>query len=239
MKRITIPERFGYPTVDIYVNNTTYTLKTGEEITIDDHVAEIIENAIALAPKQGRNISKLAQFVEGCIEEISAVELDGCTVINAYAFCMCDNLHTVNIPSSVVNIKDRAFSSCNKLKTVNFAKDSKLETIGAGAFIYDYELSYANIPNGIKTIGDTAFAYCYGLSTITIPESVETIGSGGFSTCKGLSRVIMRATTPPSIQANTFLEVPADCKFEVPSVAVDAYKAAPNWSALANRIIGK
>ena len=52
MKTINIPKRFGYPTVDIYINNKTYTLKSGEEITVDDNVAAIIENAIALAPKE-------------------------------------------------------------------------------------------------------------------------------------------------------------------------------------------
>ena len=51
MKTITIPVRLGYPTVDIEINNKTYTFKSGEEITVDDYVAEVIENAIALAPK--------------------------------------------------------------------------------------------------------------------------------------------------------------------------------------------
>lgn len=51
MKTITIPKSFGYPTVDIVVNNIRYTVKSGEQVTVDDHVAEVIENAIALAPK--------------------------------------------------------------------------------------------------------------------------------------------------------------------------------------------
>jgi hypothetical protein len=51
MKTITIPKRFGYPTAKITANGKEYILKSGEEITVEDHIAEIIENAIALEPK--------------------------------------------------------------------------------------------------------------------------------------------------------------------------------------------
>ena len=47
MKTITIPKRFGYPTLDIMVNGKVYTVKSGEEITVEDNIAEAIENAIA------------------------------------------------------------------------------------------------------------------------------------------------------------------------------------------------
>ena len=52
MKTITIPKSFGYPTVDIVVNGKKYTVKSGEEVTIENHIAEVIENAMALAPKE-------------------------------------------------------------------------------------------------------------------------------------------------------------------------------------------
>lgn len=51
MKTITIPKRFGYPTAKITANGKEYILKSGEEIAVEDHIAEIIENAIALEPK--------------------------------------------------------------------------------------------------------------------------------------------------------------------------------------------
>ena len=51
MKTITIPKSFGYPTLDVTVNGKVYTVKSGEEITLEDHIAEAIENAIALEPK--------------------------------------------------------------------------------------------------------------------------------------------------------------------------------------------
>ena len=51
MKTITIPKNFGYPTMEIIANGKHYELSSGKEITVEDNLAEVIENAIALAPK--------------------------------------------------------------------------------------------------------------------------------------------------------------------------------------------
>ena len=61
MTTLTIPTKFGYPKFDIYINGKKYTLQSGVEITVEDHVADIIENAVALAPKYVKNKSKIAQ----------------------------------------------------------------------------------------------------------------------------------------------------------------------------------
>lgn len=46
MKTITIPKSFGFPTLDIVINNVRHTFRSGEEISVDDHIAEAIMNAI-------------------------------------------------------------------------------------------------------------------------------------------------------------------------------------------------
>jgi hypothetical protein len=57
MKTIIIPKRFGYPTADITINGIEHTFNTGVEIEVDDHLAAVIENAIALAPKESETPS--------------------------------------------------------------------------------------------------------------------------------------------------------------------------------------
>ena len=115
MKTITIPKSFGYPTVDIVINNVKHTLKSGEEITIDDYIAEVIENAIALAPKQGRNKSRLAQLAEDGITEITAEDLAGISTIRNCAFYGSKNLATVIIPNGITRIMTSAFAWCPSL----------------------------------------------------------------------------------------------------------------------------
>ena len=89
MKTITIPKSFGYPTVDIVINNVKHTLLSGVEISVEDYIAEVVENAIALAPKIGRNKSKLVQRAEGSITELTANDLEGIEKIAYYAFYFC------------------------------------------------------------------------------------------------------------------------------------------------------
>ena len=55
MKKITIPERYGYPTVDVTINFNKYTLNTGVEIEVEDAVAEAIEHIFAMQPREDPN----------------------------------------------------------------------------------------------------------------------------------------------------------------------------------------
>jgi hypothetical protein len=55
MKTIIIPKRFGYPTMDLFINGKKYVFDTGVEIEVDDRIATIIENAIELEPKEDGN----------------------------------------------------------------------------------------------------------------------------------------------------------------------------------------
>lgn len=118
MKTITIPKKFGYPTLDITVNGKEYTVKSGEEITIEDHIAEAIENAIALAPKIGVSRNKVAQLAEDSLEEITAEDLSGISTISNCAFYSCKGLIKVTIPNAITKIGNNAFDWCASLKSI-------------------------------------------------------------------------------------------------------------------------
>lgn len=133
MATITIPTKFGYPTVDIKLNGKEYTFESGVEITIDDDLAEIIENAIALAPKIGVPRNKLAQLVSRTITEVTADDLAGVIEIPRYLFEGCSNLKRVDIPISVKNIEYYAFVNCTSLERVTL-HSSTPPTIQAGIF---------------------------------------------------------------------------------------------------------
>ena len=159
MKTITIPERFGYPTVDIYVNRKIYTLKSGVEITVDDHVAEVIENAIALAPKIGIYKSRFAQRVDGSITEITFSDLEGLDTIIDSAFRNCASITSIEISNTIKIIMQNAFLSCTNAKSVRFGDNSKIETIEANAFKWCGRLKEVYLPKTPPTLTDAnAFA---------------------------------------------------------------------------------
>ena len=92
---------------------------------------------------------------------------------------------------------------------------------------------------GVTKIGDYAFDSCTSLTNITIPDGVTSIGDNSFSNCSTNTELggtyTILATTPPTIQSNTFSNAKIN-KIIVPKGTLAAYKSATNWSALADKI---
>jgi hypothetical protein len=118
MKTIIIPTRFGFPTLDLYINGRKSTFKSGEEISVEDSVADVITNAIALEPKVGRNKSRLAQLADGSLTELTTSDLDGAKTIISLAFYGRHSIKKVEIPNSVTKIAEEAFDWCTTLQSV-------------------------------------------------------------------------------------------------------------------------
>lgn len=152
MRNITIPKRFGYPTVDITINGKEQTFNSGVEISVEDSVAAAIENAIALAPKIGVPRNRFAQYAEGSITEIMTDDLQGIDSIVAYAFAYYNNVKAATIPNGIKSIGSGAFYSCANLEIV---------TIG----------------NSVTDISLNVFDACKKLKSVYLPEVPPTLAS--------------------------------------------------------------
>ena len=87
------------------------------------------------------------------------------TTIDARAFSHCDKLKSIEIPETVTNIGDGAFTSC-------------------------YQLSSIVIPDGVTSIGDSAFWFCSSLHSVVIPNNVTSIGRYAFAN-SGIESVLI------------------------------------------------
>lgn len=85
--------------------------------------------------------------------------------ISKEAFASKEFVEKIDIPSSVEEIGERAFSRCSSLREV---------------VLYD----------GTKIIGDYAFAGS-GLETIKLPSSIENISDGAFSDCRSMKSLTL------------------------------------------------
>lgn len=196
----------------------------------------------------------------GCNNLRSITIPDSVTSIGNYVFERCSSLTSIMIPDSVMSIPDYTFYYCTSLTSITIP--NSIKSIGPSAFGNCTSLTSITIPDSVTSIESYAFYTCLGLTSITIPDSVKSIGDRMVANCNNLESVVIGnsvtsigsyafsscgtstesgttytflSTTPPTIQSNTFSSAKIN-KIIVPIGTADTYKAATNWSALADYI---
>lgn len=113
----------------------------------------------------------------------------------AFSHVQCDR---ITIPKSVRIIDDYAFSvsACGcmdihgcSVKQIVFEEDSRLESIGTGAFYNCVELELIDIPQSVVEIGPSAFCSCDGLKEIVLPQNITKLSRNVFDDCINLEKI--------------------------------------------------
>ena len=126
-------------------------------------------------------MSPVEEIVFGTVNEIS---------IGNYAFYGA-KLTELVLPSNIIAIGDYAFGNVSTLTSVSLAQNSRLETIGAGAFRGTaVEVFAFDQAAGLTTIGDYAF-YETALQAIVLPDTVTDVGAYAFYGCADVSELVM------------------------------------------------
>jgi uncharacterized repeat protein (TIGR02543 family) len=92
---------------------------------------------------------------------------------------------SVNIPSSVTSIGNRAFCGCDKL--VNAEMPDTVTSIGENVYSQSTKLKSIKLSSTLKTIGGGAFSGCTDLQKVVIPSTVTNLGSNAFNGCTSLT----------------------------------------------------
>lgn len=102
---------------------------------------------------------------------------EGCANVGAGAFSGCENIVSVDLPSSISTIDCSAFSGCGieKIKI-----PYGVTSIGDSAFNNCRNITNITIPDSVGSIGYRAFYYCINLSSVTLPDSVKIIREEAF-----------------------------------------------------------
>lgn len=186
----------------------------------------IFSNCTALANlsfEEGTTITSLpSRFVYGCSKLVSFTIPESVTILNQQAFCSSgitsitipDNvttiytdafqympaLQSIHIGKNVNNLWGNHFYLSSNLKTITFAEDCKITSIGNGIYLYTSTLE---VPKSVTTIGKI---YGNSVSKIVIPEGSKLTSfvpelASSLTTVEGLEN----ATGLTSIAANQFL----------------------------------
>ena len=162
------------------------------------------------------------------------------------------SLPKITIPSSIkdeskeyyiTSISNNAFYE-SEVTTVNFASDSKLQTIESYAFSLS-AIEDITIPTTVTNIGENSFCSCKQLkqvlipsdsklqtiekeafahtniTSITIPSSVTKIGESSFHSCKQLKQILIPNDSKlQTIENSAFYETPIE-SITIPSELID------------------
>lgn len=126
-------------------------------------------------------------------------------VIKEVLFSPLNKTSSVNLPSTITKIRDKAFYNNKLLTAVTFndGLTGSLE-IGQEAFSGCTALAFVQLPAGTKTIGEKAFYGCGELTTVNIPSTVTAIGKSAFYNAAKLFEVTFEAgETPLSIDGGS------------------------------------
>lgn len=182
-------------------------------------------------PTTGKSL--FAKLVDRSVTEISAEDLKGIKTIGSSAFYWCLNLKSITLPDTITYISGSAFYRAG---IKNITLPESITDIGGYAF-YGARLSSIVIPNKITQLLNYTFQNCTELIKVIIGNSVTSIGDFVFYQCSKLSSVKMLPTTPPTLSSSAFSNTAADLQIIVPKGTLDAYKAATNWSAYADKMV--
>lgn len=145
-------------------------------------------------------------------------------------FLHCENLTSISMPSSVIEIGTGLFHHCNRLETVTLS--DALTIVPWGTFHSCENLTSVTIPASVTKIGEVAFFACKKLSAITIPHAVTEIGWQAFNDCTGLKTVTVEWDTPLSVTDDIFHEVNTSVvTLNVPRGTTARYQTADVWKS--------
>lgn len=103
---------------------------------------------------------------------------DGITRIGEEAFRGCQNLKAIEIPDSVRELSEGAFS---RTGLTNVILPDGLQFIGDTAFFSCTELENVSIPDSVESIGNAAFRFCEKLKEIRLGDNLKKLGEGAFA----------------------------------------------------------
>lgn len=138
---------------------------------------------------------------------------------------------SLSMPWTITEIGEGAFKSCRYLEHVTLSPS--ITEIPNYCFTVT-PLKECVVPEGVTTIGLSAFEGCSSLTSLILPSTLTTVNACCFSVGHKSCVITCYATTPPTADPQTFSGYSG--KVAVPSASVDAYKAAPGWSTVAEQI---
>ena len=126
-------------------------------------------------------------FARSGLIQISIPE--GTLGIGYGAFYHCDDLFSVSLPETIMNVEPKAFSYTAWL--TDFLENGVSDFLISGGVLVACRSTYTDvvIPEGVRVIAGEAFAGHSEIKSVSLPDSLLVIGEGAFEGCDNLETV--------------------------------------------------
>lgn len=193
-----------YETTD---HHEQLTLRMESDITLDNIYYKIISEDSATCKVIGRvnDVSNILIAEDVIIDgktyktvEIADSAFSGYTALKSVqfpsslrrigekAFFECKSLAIVSIPEGVATIERYCFKGAG---LQNLKLPNTLKTIGHAAFAQCKMLLDVEIPEGVISLELDAFGDCHSLKTVKLPSTLKAINRGVFWSCNSLEEI--------------------------------------------------
>lgn len=167
---------------NVGTHGLTYTLINNE--TEYEVSGRSLAVSTVIIPKtfKGIPVTTIAKNAFANNANITSVQLpESIITIKDFAFNFT-KINTITIPKSVKTIGSNAFSQ-SIFKSIIFEEKSSLVSLGTMAFRYCDELEEITLPNGVVKIESQLFQHCEKLKKIYFSDNITSIESHAFDDC--------------------------------------------------------
>lgn len=203
-------------------------------------------------------VTTLGEYIFWDCQNLTEVSLPkSLTALKKECFKSCPKLKEITLPDKITLIDENAFDHCSTLETVTFPKN--LKDIKAQAFYYCNLKKVDLSQTKIETIGMGAFAHNTECEEVYLPKTLKIFfgnDEGAFGDCNNLKKAVCLAVYPPQtldggpdfsseegINMNPvdFVKIftgfdDDDFVLEVPAGSEEKYRNADGWKNVANNI---
>lgn len=141
-----------------------------------------------IIPEQvnGRTVTGIGGF-KGA-SKITSVQIPDTVIdIENEAFSGCTGLKEIVIPEGVEYIRENAFYNCSNLMSIDFGKN--VSTIEEYAFCDCPKLKTVHLPKALTELRESVFRWCTALQSVSIQGKVSTINLEAFKECNSLESI--------------------------------------------------
>ena len=157
-------------------NNVTMQARTG-----------LLKTTTTTVELQNKTITETDVYRMRAIDATHILISEGVEIFDRECFCNYRTLKSINIPSSVKELRWGCLKECRSLQEISISPGVKI--IEAMSFFQCLKLPSITLPDTVTKIGSEAFEDCISLQSVALSNNIKEIPFCCFNGCKSLKSI--------------------------------------------------